>query len=75
MRLAHDTSPSIREVNHNSSIDGIPNPEWRDTLYEAETASGKRFRNTEVMRIRNGRICEVQVFVGWNVPHEGPENR
>jgi ketosteroid isomerase-like protein len=38
--------------------------------YEAESTTGKRFRNTEVMTIKNGRIREVEVFFGWNVPHE-----
>jgi ketosteroid isomerase-like protein len=41
--------------------------------YEAEDTHGKRFRNTEVMTIRNGRICEVQVFFGWDVPHKARE--
>jgi ketosteroid isomerase-like protein len=38
--------------------------------YEAESTTGRRFRNTEVMTIRNGRITNVEVFFGWNVPHE-----
>ncbi len=38
--------------------------------YEAESTTGKRFRNTEVMTIKNGRIKEVEVFFGWNVPHD-----
>jgi ketosteroid isomerase-like protein/predicted enzyme related to lactoylglutathione lyase len=37
--------------------------------YEA-VAHGKRFRNTEAMTIRNGRISGVEVYFGWNVPHE-----
>jgi ketosteroid isomerase-like protein len=37
--------------------------------YEAESTTGKRFRNTEVMTIRDGRITNVEVFFGWNVPH------
>ena len=38
--------------------------------YEAESTTGSRFRNTEVMTIRNGKITGVEVFFGWNVPHE-----
>jgi ketosteroid isomerase-like protein len=41
--------------------------------YEAESTTGKRFRNTEVMTIRNGKVREVEVFFGWNVPHEARE--
>jgi ketosteroid isomerase-like protein len=40
--------------------------------YEADTTTGKRFRNTEVLTIRDGRISAVEVYFGWNVPHEVP---
>jgi ketosteroid isomerase-like protein len=35
-------------------------------------AGGKRFRNTEVHTLRGGQIAEVEVYFGWNVPHEVP---
>lgn len=41
--------------------------------YEAESTTGKRFRNTEVMTIRDGRIHEVEVFFGWTLPHAAEE--
>ena len=31
-----------------------------------------RFRNTEILTVRDGQICEVEVYFGWNVPHEIP---
>ena len=31
-----------------------------------------RFRNTEVLTVRDGKIAEVEVYFGWNVPHEVP---
>lgn len=34
---------------------------------------GRRFRNTEVLTIRDGKILEAEVYFGWNVPHEAPE--
>ena len=36
--------------------------------YEA-TASGKRFRNTEIHAVRSGKITEVEVYFGWSLPH------
>ncbi len=39
--------------------------------YEGRTAD-KVFRNTEIMTVREGRIVEVEVYFGWNVPHEAP---
>ena len=31
-----------------------------------------RFRNTEILTVRGGKIAEVEVYFGWNVPHEAP---
>jgi ketosteroid isomerase-like protein len=28
------------------------------------------FRNTEVHTVRGGKIAEVEVYFGWNVPHK-----
>lgn len=38
--------------------------------YEGEATSGRRFRNTEILTIRGGRILEVEVYFGWNLPHD-----
>jgi ketosteroid isomerase-like protein len=40
--------------------------------YEGE-ASGRRFRNTEILTIREGRITAVEVYFGWNIPHKAAE--
>jgi ketosteroid isomerase-like protein len=40
--------------------------------YEAETHDGKRFRNTEALRIATGKVQEVEVYFGWNLPHPAP---
>lgn len=36
-------------------------------------AGGKRFRNTELLTISDGRIVEVEVYCGWNSPHKAAE--
>ena len=41
--------------------------------YEGAGASGRRFRNTEVLTIRDGKIVEAEVYFGWNIPHAAPE--
>lgn len=38
--------------------------------YEARSTSGKRFRNTEIMTLRGGKIVEVEVYFGWDLPHK-----
>jgi len=41
--------------------------------YVGATRSGKRFRNTEVLTVRDGKIASAEVYFGWNVPHDAPE--
>jgi len=43
--------------------------------YEGTGVSGRIFRNTEVLTIRDGKIVEVEVYFGWNVPHDAPLGR
>jgi ketosteroid isomerase-like protein len=38
--------------------------------YEGRAAGGRRFRNTEVLTIRNGKITETEVYFGWSIPHQ-----
>jgi len=33
-------------------------------LYECELESGERFRNTELLTVRDGKLVETQVFFG-----------
>ena len=40
--------------------------------YEARTHDGKRFRNTEILKIRSGKVVDVEVYFGWSIPHEAP---
>ncbi len=40
--------------------------------YEGETDSGRRFRNTEVLTLRHGKIAEAEVYFGWSLPHPAP---
>ena len=35
--------------------------------YEARRANGSRFRNTEVLTVRDGEIVEVEVYFGWEL--------
>jgi ketosteroid isomerase-like protein len=35
--------------------------------YEARRTDGSRFRNTEVLTVRDGEIAEVEVYFGWDL--------
>ena len=54
------------EFIHLASLDG------RTVLvtYVATNVDGGRFRNTEIMTLRAGKIEEVEVYFGWSLPHE-----
>jgi ketosteroid isomerase-like protein len=41
--------------------------------YEGRTTSGTRFRNTEILTIRDGKIADAEVYFGWSIPHKAPE--
>jgi ketosteroid isomerase-like protein len=38
--------------------------------YEGQTKNGERFRNTEIVTVRDGQIVEVEVYFGWSIPHK-----
>ena len=38
--------------------------------YEGRSKNGHKGRNTEVFTVRDGKITEVEVYFGWNVPHD-----
>ena len=40
--------------------------------YEGTGTAGNVFRNTEVLTVRDGKIVEVEIYFGWNVPHQAP---
>lgn len=40
--------------------------------YEGTANTVRRFRNTEVLTVRDGKIVEAEVYFGWNIPHEAP---
>ena len=43
--------------------------------YEGRNFDGKRFRNTELFTVRDGKITDVEVYFGWSIPHEAPAGK
>jgi ketosteroid isomerase-like protein len=41
--------------------------------YEGGRTDGKRFRNTEILTVRDGRVVDVEVYFGWSIPHPAAE--
>ena len=61
--------PNSKAFTGMTFIHGAEDGEWAFITYEG-AANGKRFRNTEAHRVRDGRIIETEVYFGWNLPHE-----
>ena len=40
--------------------------------YEGQRVSGRPFRNTEILTVRDGKIVETEVYFGWSIPHDAP---
>ena len=38
--------------------------------YEGRHIDGRRFRNTEIVTVRQNQIVEVEVYFGWPIPHK-----
>lgn len=41
--------------------------------YEGRNTDGRRFRNTEILTIRDQHIVDVEVYFGWSVPHRAAQ--
>jgi len=59
-----------RFVSH-QLLEIVSTPTGVISLYEYELQNGERYRNTELARLRDGQIVEVQVFFGGQVNSAG----
>ena len=51
----------------------VPDADRVFVTYEGRNTTGHRFRNTEILTIRDQHIVEVEVYFGWSLPHEAPQ--
>jgi ketosteroid isomerase-like protein len=84
----HFTSPLDNRIDRKTYFERCwPNSGWIDgfdfiavvpsddrvyVTYVGHSDRGRSFRNTEVLTVRDGKIVEVEVDFGWNVPHPAP---
>ena len=54
-------------------INLVPDGDRVFVTYEGQRSTGKPFRNTEIVTVRNGKIVEVEVYFGWSLPHAAPD--
>jgi ketosteroid isomerase-like protein len=65
-------SEHLREIK---LTDAVADGERVFVTYEILTSDKERFRNAEVLSLRNGRISAVEVYFGWDIPHPMAEGQ
>ena len=51
----------------------VPHGDRVFITYEGRSTSGKRFRNSEILTVHDGKIVDAEVYFGWAIPHEAEE--
>lgn len=64
--------PNSEWIEAYDRLDLVPAGARVIASYEGRARGGKRFRNTEILTLRDGRIVEAEVFFGWSLPHPAP---
>lgn len=62
--------PNSERIDGFKFINLVPDRDRVFVTYEGHTRNGERFRNTEIVTVRDGQIVEVEVYFGWSIPHE-----
>ena len=65
--------PNSNSIENFDFIHVVPHGDKVFVTYEGRNTDGKKFRNTEILTIRNGQLTEVEVYFGWSIPHEAIE--
>lgn len=64
--------PNSERIASFDYIHLVPHGERVFATYELTNTDGDRFRNTEILTVREGRLVEAEVYFGWSIPHEAP---
>ena len=64
--------PMSERISHFDFVRLAQNGDEVFVTYEGRTTDGHRFRNTEILTVRDGRVVNVEVYFGWTIPHEAP---
>ena len=64
--------PNSETIAAFNFINLVADGERAFVTYEGKTTSGKGFRNTEILTVRDGQIVDAEVYFGWSLPHEAP---
>lgn len=65
--------PNSEVIEGFDFISLVPDADRVFVTYEGRNTNGHRFRNTEILTIRDQHIVDVEVYFGWSVPHKAPQ--
>jgi len=65
--------PNSEQIANFNFVHVVPHGDRVFVTYEGTNTHGGRFRNTEILTIREQKIVEAEVYFGWSVPHKAPE--
>ena len=65
--------PNSRMIERFDFVHLVPDADRVFVTYEGRNTDGHRFRNTEILTIRDQKIVDVEVYFGWSLPHKAPQ--
>jgi ketosteroid isomerase-like protein len=65
--------PNSRMIDRFEFIHTVLDGDRVFVTYEGRSNTGKRFRNSEILTVHEGKIVEAEVYFGWTIPHEAAE--
>ncbi len=67
--------PNSETIKEFKFIHFVVSAELVFVTYEGKSTDGQLFRNTEILRVENNKLVEVEVYFGWNIPHEAADGK
>jgi ketosteroid isomerase-like protein len=65
--------PNSKVIERFDVINLVTDADRVFVTYEGRKTNGERFRNTEILTIRDQHIVDVEVYFGWSLPHKAPQ--
>lgn len=62
--------PNSEGIESFDLVNLVPDGDRVIVTYEGQNKDGRRFRNTEIVTLRDGKAIEVEVYFGWSIPHK-----
>jgi ketosteroid isomerase-like protein len=64
--------PNSERISAFVFVHVVPSGDKVFVTYDGANLDGKKFRNTEILTVRNGKIVDAEVYFGWSIPHDAP---